>query len=77
LPGANRERLKLYLPPAARYFGCRHCHDLTYRSAQEHNKRVDALRRNPELLEALMDNLQAASPGQIILALKALGPRSR
>jgi hypothetical protein len=26
---------KLYLPPGARYFGCRHCHRLTYRSCQE------------------------------------------
>lgn len=26
---------KLYLPPRARYFGCRVCHDLTYRSSQE------------------------------------------
>ena len=26
---------KVYLPPGARYFGCRTCHRLTYRSAQE------------------------------------------
>lgn len=26
---------KLYLPPGARYFGCRTCHRLTYRSCQE------------------------------------------
>ncbi|MGE3511471.1 MAG: hypothetical protein AB7N65_21585 [Vicinamibacterales bacterium] len=26
---------KLYLPPGSRYFGCRHCHDLTYTSCQE------------------------------------------
>jgi hypothetical protein len=25
---------KLYLPPGARYFGCRTCHNLTYRSSQ-------------------------------------------
>jgi hypothetical protein len=31
----NRRVGKLYLPPAARYFGCRHCHDLTYTSCQE------------------------------------------
>ena len=35
---------KLYLPPLARYYGCRHCHDLTYRSAQEAHK-FDALYR--------------------------------
>ena len=26
---------RLYLPPGAAYFGCRRCHDLTHRSAQE------------------------------------------
>lgn len=25
---------KLYLPPGAKYFGCRHCYDLSYRSKQ-------------------------------------------
>lgn len=29
---------KLYLPPGGRYFGCRHCHDLTYTSCQESGK---------------------------------------
>ena len=26
---------KLYLPPGERYFGCRHCYNLTYRSCNE------------------------------------------
>jgi hypothetical protein len=26
---------KLYLPPGGKYFGCRKCHQLTYRSCQE------------------------------------------
>jgi hypothetical protein len=29
---------KLYLPPQARFFGCRHCHQLTYTSCQESHK---------------------------------------
>jgi hypothetical protein len=29
---------KLYLPPGARYFGCRHCYELTYTSCQENHK---------------------------------------
>jgi hypothetical protein len=66
---------KLYLPPAARYFGCRRCHELTYTSCQEHDSRVSALRRNPALLDAIMANPQGASPGQLILALKASMPR--
>lgn len=31
----NRRVGKLYLPPGARCFGCRKCHDLTYRSSRE------------------------------------------
>ena len=31
----NRRADKLHLPPGAKYFGCRKCHDLTYRSCQE------------------------------------------
>ncbi|MDP9375271.1 MAG: hypothetical protein M3Q65_23040 [Chloroflexota bacterium] len=31
----NRRVRKLYYPPGRRYFGCRHCHRLTYRSCQE------------------------------------------
>ncbi|MCC7085194.1 MAG: hypothetical protein IT427_09330 [Pirellulales bacterium] len=31
----NRRVGKLFLPPGARYFGCRKCHGLTYRSCQE------------------------------------------
>jgi hypothetical protein len=29
---------KLYLPTGSRYFGCRHCHDLTYTSCQESHR---------------------------------------
>jgi hypothetical protein len=60
---------KLYL--RGRYFGCRHCHRLTYRSAQEHDKRVDALRRNPAALLALLGGQQALNPSHLLLALKA------
>jgi hypothetical protein len=35
---------KLYLPPSGRYFGCRHCHGLTYTSCQESHK-FDSLYR--------------------------------
>jgi len=31
----NRRAGKLHLPPGAKYFGCRKCHGLTYRSCQE------------------------------------------
>ena len=31
----ERRVCKLYLAPGSRYFGCRHCHSLAYRSSQE------------------------------------------
>jgi hypothetical protein len=69
----GRRVLRLYLSPGARCFGCRLCYRLTYRSAQEHDKRVDALRRNPEALAALVnDPPPAASARDLILALEAL-----
>jgi hypothetical protein len=33
---------KLYLPPGGKYYGCRHCYDLTYTSCQESHQ-FDAL----------------------------------
>lgn len=30
---------ELYLPPGARYFGCRHCHRLTYKTRKRHTGR--------------------------------------
>jgi hypothetical protein len=34
----NRRVAKLYLPRRGRHFGCRRCHNLTYRSCQENHK---------------------------------------
>ena len=33
---------KLYLPPGQKYFGCRHCYDLTYQSCRD-SRRFDSL----------------------------------
>jgi hypothetical protein len=71
----NRRVAKLYVPPGGRYFGCRHCYRLTYRSAQEHDKRVDALRENPAALRAILaDPTAHLRNGRALLAIKALGP---
>jgi hypothetical protein len=70
--GCGRRVGKVYLPPGGRYFGCRVCYKLTYRSAQEHDKRVDALRRNPEALLATLEDPKALGTGQLLLAIKAL-----
>jgi len=37
LDGCGRRVGCLYLPSGGRYFGCRHCYDLTYESRQEGN----------------------------------------
>lgn len=38
LAGCGRRVGVLYLPPGGSYFGCRHCYNLTYTSAQEAGK---------------------------------------
>ena len=35
----GRRVLKLYLPPGGQYFGCRVCHNLTYRCSQTRRER--------------------------------------
>jgi len=61
---------KLYLPPGGKYFGCRHCYNLTYKSCKEHDKRVDALVKNPDLMLARMRD-GTAKPRDMLLILKA------
>ena len=51
----NHRVSKLYLWPSGRYYGCRHCYDLTYESCQESDKRVNFLRKHPEALIALFE----------------------
>jgi hypothetical protein len=63
---------KLYLPPGGRYFGCRHCYDLTYTSCQESDKRVGFLRKHPDALMALLEGVEKCLPtSRLLLALKA------
>ena len=52
----RRRVSKLYLPPRARYFGCRQCYNLTYRSQKEHSKAQDAFRRriDAEIMRKMM-----------------------
>ena len=63
----NRRVLKLYLG-GGKYFGCRHCYCLTYESCQEHDARVDALRRDPERLRRI---LESGDTLQSLIAVKA------
>jgi hypothetical protein len=64
---------KLYLPPGSRYYGCRHCYDLTYQSCQESDKRVSVLRKHPEALMALLNGpLEDVPTSRWLLGLKVL-----
>lgn len=60
---------KLYLPPGGKYFGCRHCYNLTYKSCQESDKRISSYWKNPVAMEAAMrgDRLSTES----FLAMRA------
>ena len=66
---------KLYLPHYARFYGCRHCYGLTYRSCQESDKRVYSLRRNPDALMGILQNLDGVDESKLFLAMKALKRR--
>ena len=67
----RRRAAKLYQPPHSPYFGCRHCHRLTYRSSQEHDPRVTALLTSGTLFE-MADRPDRLSLPQLGLALAAL-----
>lgn len=62
----------LYFPPGigVRYFLCRHCYDLAYRSSQEHDKSRDRFRR---LGWAELMALVQGGGGDAITSLKAAG----
>jgi len=62
----NRRVGVLYLG-GGKYFGCRHCYDLTYRSCKEHDKRIDFLCKNPDLFLAYLNSKNSKKN---LLALK-------
>lgn len=59
----------LYSTPHERLFGCRQCHNLTYRSAQEHDKRIDWLLKQPA--EEFIRALSTGTLRQRLLASRA------
>ena len=68
----GRRVRKLYL--CGRYFGCRTCHRLTYRTSQESDSRVYALLRGG--LDGMGDPRRMSVP-QLGIALKALTLRQK
>ena len=65
----GRRVAKLYLPPGGIYFGCRHCYNLTYKSCQEHDKRLDWARRLPP--EILIRMMESGDPRTSLLGIRA------
>lgn len=62
----GRRVKKLYA--AHTYLGCRHCYELTYRSAREHDKRLSELINDPQKEIAMLNNPSFRTQ---ILALRA------
>lgn len=54
----NRRAGKLYLPPGAKYFGCRKCHGLTYRSSQEAHQ-AERLLGGIDRMERWLDSIKS------------------
>jgi hypothetical protein len=68
----SRRVKRLYLPPGEEIFGCRQCHDLTYRSAQQHDQRRYDLARDPDALNSALksEDLRRAGLGIGALVLR-------
>ena len=62
---------KLYLPPNSTYFGCRKCHDLTYRSQKQHDKNVSALLKSPAMMDLVSKGVEAGDFKSASLIMKA------
>jgi len=58
---------KLYRPTTQTVFGCRACHRLTHRSAQQHDKGMEFIIRNPN---SLLAAVQAGSLKAILFVLR-------
>ncbi len=67
-PCKRRVRV-LYSTPCEKLFGCRQCHNLTFRSAQEHDKRIDWLLKQPA--EEFIRALSTGTLQQRLLASRA------
>jgi len=62
---------KLYLPPDGKYFLCRDCYNLTYKSVQTRDKRVSEMVNNPQKLFSALTATTNKLTAKYFLALKA------
>lgn len=62
---------KLYLPLGGRRFGCRKCHDLTYRSQKQHDKTLDKYLKSPAMMRVLSQRVEAGDINACGLVIRA------
>ena len=66
-PPSNRQRMG----EGQQLFGCRQCHNLTYKCQKEHNRKVDVLMKNPVLFDRLCNNVEMLDVKTLAVLLKA------
>ena len=71
-PLCRRKGEVLYLPLGQKRFACRDCHNLTYRSCREHDKRISFYMRNLDITEAVLNGWLDWGPKQQFLAARAI-----
>ena len=77
LQNCDRRVGVLYLPYGGKYFGCRHCYNLTYESVQKHDKRIDYLIRNPWTLKEIFEGEDARKKLLVYMATAKLLKRMK
>jgi hypothetical protein len=71
--GCGRRAGRLYLPPGQGSYRCRHCHSLTYKSAQTHDQRLYDLAKNPVALQLALRAGDFRDWNRVFFGLKAYG----
>jgi hypothetical protein len=74
-PRCFKRVAKLYRPPGEVLFACRRCHQLTYRSVQCHDARLDRLLKAPE--EVRQQMMASSNHKLALLGIKATFIRFR
>ena len=69
-PACSRHVVKLYRPSPYHIYACRKCHNLTYRSSQQHDARLDRLIKAPR--EEIMEFVLSRNVKRALLGIKAL-----
>jgi hypothetical protein len=76
-PRCRSRRAAVHLPPCVPWFGCTGCYGLTYRSVQEHDARVDRIRRHLRPEDVGEPDLDAPGLYFPLVLARMLGPLVR